>query len=103
MIYVISPKLIDEVREVYIICIAKDWQSVKNALVAHFGNHRDENGLLFNLDQLRQSNSESTLQFYTRVMSNLSVLHNYLSTQEIVATNKNVKKSFYINHAFKMF
>lgn len=103
LIYGIYAKLIGKAREVYSICISKEWQCVKNALVAHFGDQRDENGLLFDLDQLRQNNSEPSLQFYTRIMSNLSALHNYVDIHETIANNITVKKEFYNKHALKIF
>ncbi|CAG9771277.1 unnamed protein product [Ceutorhynchus assimilis] len=62
------------------ICVSKDWKTVKDALIAHFGDQRNENGLLFDLDQLRQYANEPPLQFHTRGMSNLSASHNYIDT-----------------------
>lgn len=103
LIYGIYAKLIGKAREVYSICISKDWQSVKSALIAHFGDQRDENGLLFDLDQMRQNNNEPSLQFYTRIMSTLSALHNYVDTHENVAATIIVKKEFYNKHALKIF
>lgn len=103
VIYGIYSKLVGKAREVYSICIAKDWHSVKSALVAHFGDQRDENGLLFDLDQLRQYMNEPSLQFYTRVMSNLSALHNYVDIHETLVQNRTVKKTFYNTHALKIF
>lgn len=103
VIYGIYSKLVGKAREVYSICIAKDWHSVKSALVAHFGDQRDENGLLFDLDQLRQHLNEPSLQFYTRVMSNLSALHNYVDIHENLVQNRTVKKTFYNTHALKIF
>lgn len=105
IIYGIYSKLIGKAREVYSICVSKDWKTVKDALIAHFGDQRDENGLLFDLDQLRQSNNESSLQFHTRVMSNLSALHNFIDTHNEIGdeTSVRVKKDFYNLHALKIF
>lgn len=103
LIYGIYAKLIGKAREVYSICISKEWASVKNALISHFGDQRDENGLLFDLDQMRQHNNEPSLQFYTRIMSNLSALHNYIDTHENNAGIVAVKKEFYNKHALKIF
>lgn len=103
LIYGIYAKLIGKAREVYSICISKDWRTVKDALIAHFGDQRDENGLLFDLDQMRQNGNEPALQFYTRVMSNLSALHNYIDTHEERDEIKAIKKTFYNTHALKIF
>lgn len=103
IIYGIYSKLIGKAREVYSISINKDWQSIKTSLIAHFGDQRDENGLLFDLDQLRQTNHETPLQFHTRVMSNLSALHNYIDTHETIEATKQLKKQFYNTHALKIF
>lgn len=105
LIYGIYAKLIGKAREVYSICVSKDWKTVKSALIAHFGDQRDENGLLFDLDQLRQHANESSLQFYTRVMSNLSALHNYVDTHTDTTdiNTFRVKKDFYNLHALKIF
>lgn len=103
IIYGVYAKLVGKAREVYSICTSKDWQSVKTALISHFGDQRDENGLLFDLDQLRQSSNESSLQFYTRVMSNLSALHNFIDIHEQQDIIKQMKKEFYNKHSLKIF
>lgn len=102
ILYGLYSKLIGKAREVYSICISKEWVDIKNALIAHFGDQRDENGLLFDLDQLRQNN-EPSLQFYTRIMSNLSALHNYIDVHENDANIIAIKKQFYQTHALKIF
>lgn len=103
LIYGIYSKLEGEAREIYSICISKDWQTVKDTLIAHFGDQRDENGLLFDLTHLKQNPNEPFIRFYTRVMSNLSGLHNYIDTHETDQTAKSTKKTFYNNYALKIF
>lgn len=103
LIYGIYSKLIGKAREVYSICVSKDWATVKNALVAHFGDQRDENGLLFDINQLRQSSNDTPLQFLTKIMSNLSALHNFIDTHESDANITTVKKNFYNVHALRIF
>lgn len=73
------------------------WQGLANrkySLIAHFGDQRDENGLLFDLDQLRQQNFETPLQFHVKVMSNLSALHNYIDIHENITETRTLKKEF---------
>lgn len=101
IIYGIYAKIIGKAREVYSICVSKDWKTVKEALIAHFGDQRNENGLLFDLDQLRQYANEPPMQYHTRVMSNLSALHNYIDTHNDPTSI--VKKSFYNLHALTIF
>lgn len=56
LIYGIYSKLIEKPREVNSICIAKGWLSVD--ALNHFGDQKGENGLLFDLDQIRQNHNK---------------------------------------------
>lgn len=103
LIYGIYAKLSGFAKEVYSTTISKDWASVKNALIAHFGDHRDESGLLSDLCSLKQNHNEPPLHFLQRIMSNLNALHNYIDTHEQVEANKIVRKTFYNNHCLNVF
>lgn len=103
LIYGIYAKLSGFAKEVYSTCISKDWASVKSALIAHFGDHRDESGLLSDLCSLKQNNNELPLLFLQRVMSNLNALYNYIDTHELDETNKLARKTFYQKHCLNVF
>lgn len=85
----IYSKLVEKTKQVYSICIDKNWYSIKNALVAHFGDQIDENDLLFDLDQFRQNYKESSLKFCIRVMSNLSALPTTTNSKYYSQPNRN--------------
>ena len=56
ILYSIFAKLTGTAKEVYSTCITKDWPTVKGALIAYFGDHRNESGLLSDLGFLKQNN-----------------------------------------------
>lgn len=98
----IYSKLIGRARSIYCNCISKDWENVKKTLIAHFGDKRNESGLLMDLGNLRQTPNEPSLQFLTRVMNLLNSLHNYIDLHEAIAEVRHLKKSFYQEHALNI-
>lgn len=60
--------------------------------VAHLDDQREENEILFDLDQLKQNVNEPYFPYYTRVMSNLTAFYNFLNTHETIVANKCIKK-----------
>ena len=103
LIYGIYAKLLGPAKEVYSTCISKDWANVKGALIAHFGDHRNESGLLTDLGLLRQGLNEPALQFLQKIMSNLNGLHNHIDTHTGDETSKIARKIFYNSHALNVF
>lgn len=98
----IYSKLIGRARSIYCNCISKDWENVKKTLIAHFGDQRNESGLLMDLGNLRQTPNEPSLQFLTRVMNLLNALHNYIDLHETIPEVRHLKKSFYQEHALNI-
>lgn len=98
----IYAKLIGRARSVYCNCISKDWDNVKKTLIAHFGDQRNESGLLMDLGNLKQSPNEPSLQFLNRVMNILNALHNYIDIHEGNAELKILKKQFYQEHGLNV-
>lgn len=98
----IYAKLIGRARSIYCNSISKDWDSVKKALIAHFGDQRNESGLLMDLGNLKQTLNEPSLHFFNRVMNILNALHNYIDLHENSIEIKTVKKRFYQEHSLNI-
>lgn len=78
------------------------WSTVKQVLLQHFSDQRDENVLTRDLVGLRQEN-ENTQEFYTRCMQLLNTIINYISLHEQDVNVQNCKRSFFTAQTLKTF
>lgn len=95
----IFSKLTGPAEEIFSLSGSNDWNTIKNLLITHFGDQRNESSLLSDLGSLRQQHNENSLQFYARIVSTLNLLHNYINLHETLAEVKTSKKSLYDSHA----
>lgn len=79
-----------------------NWHDIKNALLLHFGDQRDENCLNQDLVNLRQNNGETPKEFHEKIMSLLNTICNYIDLKCDAALRPS-KREFFTKQALKTF
>lgn len=74
--------------------IPEDWNSIRNALINNFADHRDETALYNDLSLLTQGPS-TPQEFYERCQSLFSTIMTYVSLHETVGTTIEAKRTLY--------
>lgn len=95
----ILSKLTGPAEEIFSLSGSTEWLVIKDLLITHFGDQRNESSLLSDLGSLRQNNNEESLHFYSRVISTLNLLHNFINLHENNALVMASKKTLYDSHA----
>lgn len=78
------------------------WQQIKDVLLQHFSDQRDENSLNRDLVNLKQEN-ESPHQFYNRCLHLLNTIVNYVNLHEQLPNVRDCKRDFFTAQALKTF
>lgn len=89
----------DTVLEIY--GTSTDWEEIKNTLITHYSDKRDEISLTRDLFKLNQNTTVE--DFYSRVSHAISLLVNLLNLNEDNADVKLAKNSFYQELGLKVF
>lgn len=79
-----------------------NWNDIKNALLLHFGDQRDENCLNQDLVNLRQNNGETPREFHEKIMTLLNTICNYIDLKCEIALRPS-KRDFFTKQALKTF
>lgn len=66
----------------------KTWEEIKLLLNTHFGDSRDLNSLIHDLNRLKQGNNENPLSFIHRINSHNAKLHSCISSQNLTPEQK---------------
>lgn len=74
-------------------CVINSWQDLKTALLATYADKRDIFTLTIELTQLSQKSSESSFDFYNRIMQNLNLQSAYIATK-VQADSRATMQSF---------
>lgn len=64
------------------------WRDIKQLLIVHFGDSRDLNSLIHDLQTLKQGPKESALSFINRIQSHNAKLHSSVNQQNFTAEQK---------------
>lgn len=88
-------KLIGRAKEVVSVHGYDTWEDVKNTLIQHFGDQRNENSLTRDLVNLRQHPNEAPLHFYEKCMNILSTITNYIDLHTPDEPIRRSKKEFF--------
>lgn len=99
----IISKLKDAAREVINISGATTIAEIRAELVRNFSDPRNENSLIFDLNNLRQSNAETAHEFHDRVRKLLNTISNYLSIHEANADVRRFKQNLYNQQGLQVF
>nr|CAH7732028.1 unnamed protein product [Callosobruchus chinensis] len=99
LLHGIFSKLSGAAEQVFSLSGTSDWDTIKNLLISHFGDQRNESSLISDMTALRQNSNESSLQFYSRVVAMLNHLHNFVSIHETNDAIKASKKTLFDSHA----
>lgn len=89
----------DNVLEIY--GVALNWTEIKNVLITHYSDKRDEVSLTREL--FKQIQTGSTEEFYGRISQSISLLINLLNLSENNEHVKAAKKQFYQEMGLKVF
>lgn len=103
LLHGLMSRLSGRAKEVISIYGCETWDSVKNTLIQHFGDQRDENALTRDLVNLRQQQYETPLQFYEKCMGLLSAICNYIDLHNDDGAIKTSKKIFFRQQALTTF
>lgn len=95
LLHGILSKLTGRAKEVISVYGCSDWESIKNTLIQHFGDQRDENALTRDLVNLRQNPNEAPLQFYEKCMGILNTICNYIDLHNDQTDVISSKKDFF--------
>lgn len=79
-----------------------NWNDIKNALLLHFGDQRDENCLNQDLVNLRQNYGESPHEFYEKIITLLNTICNYIDLKCEIELRAS-KRIFFTKQALKTF
>lgn len=89
----------DTVLEIY--GTSFDWEDIKNTLITHYSDKRDEISLTRDLFKLSQTTTVE--EFYSRVSHSISLLVNLLNLNEENPEVKTAKNSFYQELGLKVY
>lgn len=64
------------------------WQEIKTLLTSHFGDSRDLNSLLYDLNRIKQNVNENPLSFVHRINSHNAKLHANINASNLNADQK---------------
>lgn len=96
-------KLTGRAREVVSVHGYTNWDDIKNTLIQHFGDQRNENSLTRDLVNLKQQPNETPLNFYEKCMGILSTITNYVDLHNEDETIIRSKKEFFKQQALTTF
>ena len=103
LLHGLKGKLTGRAKEVISIHGVDKWDDVKNILIQHFGDQRNENTLTRDLVNLRQQINETPIKFYEKVMGVLNILTNYVDLHNDNNDIKKSKKEFFRQQALTTF